>query len=221
MNRIFFILSVLHLSALFCYSQNKYDQFSGSLNIGTGYSTLIDFNHNSKGYIVPFQFGVRTQKFITGENYLEFGILFSNKGIDYIMFYYDNDGTRIGEDHYNLSLKCFEISTRYFRKCENMEKIDLNFYYGLNLAVIPVVPEVHPGRTIDVPASYFRKFCPTANSGYSVMVHRNIRLDLGLNIFLLPVIKKEYEDDFSSLVTYYKPKLFPAEILLSINVFIK
>jgi hypothetical protein len=215
------ILLVLSLSSIFCYSQNRYDQFTGSINLGTGYSTLIDFNRNSKGYIVPFQFGVRTQKFIARENYLEFGILYSNKGIHWVKWIYLKNGTLIGEEHYDLSLRCFEISTRYFKKCQFIEKIDLNYYYGLNLAIMPIAPEIQLGKTIDIQASYFRKYCPTINSGYSLMIHKNLRIDLGLNFFLLPLLKKEFEDDFSSLVTYYKPMMFPAELILSLNVFIK
>lgn len=221
MKTLLIILLVHYLSSIFCYSQDKHDQFTGSINLGTGLSSIIDLNPNSKGYIIPFQIGVRTQKFIDREKYIEFGIIYSKKGSHWIEWIYLNNGTLIGEEHYDLSLRCFEISTRFFQKCENIKKIDLNYYYGLNLAIMPIAPEIHLGTTIDVQESYFRKYFPTINSGYSIMLHRNFRIDLGLNFFLLPLVKKEFEDDFSSFVNYYKPKMFPAELILSLNVFVE
>lgn len=221
MKIVFTILIVHYLSSIFCYSQDKNDQFTGSINLGTGFSSIIDLNPNSKGYIIPFHLGVRTQKFIDRKKYIEFGIIYSKKGSHWIEWIYSNNGTFIGEEHFDLSLRCFEISTRFYKKCENIRKIDLIYYYGLNLAIMPMAPVVHPGKTIDVPPSYFRKYSPTVNSGYSVMIHRYLRLDLGLNFFLLPLLKREFENDFSSLVSYYKPKIFPAELILSLNVFME
>lgn len=206
-------LLILGTARYFCQGQNPHDPFIGILHLGTGVSSIYDFNWDyPNGADIPFQLGLKTIKYVSKKQHLEFGVLLSKRGASYrkVTQY---SSVRSGREWYPIRLFYIDIPVSFhftndlFKYGRSMYLIGLSPGYLAVPASSNSISELH--------SEYVRSFFISAFFGVSYKMKSPIRWTLILNQSLTSVIRPEYREEFEDGQDVFGRNIVPVELMLS------
>ena len=192
------------------YSQSIRDPFRGGFDIGLGASTFIDCKEINNGInfpYLPYQIGIITHKYISGNEFVELGMLFSKRSSSF-KYYYQLGGTAIP----NLNLYCIDLPIKIYTYVANISKNRLFFYGGLTPSWL-IAPEHSAEEEYWLNDYYFRTAYLSVSTGLSYQLKKS-RWKLHLSQSLTSIIKPIYHDEINANNELYGSRIFPFEVLL-------
>ncbi len=208
--KVIFILLLLavHNNGL---AQNQYTPFKGAVHLGTGVSTIIDFNFDNSGFAIPFQLGIETFKFVNSRKYVAFGFSVTKRGTRYYeKEEYQNYTTKSWN---RLTLLYLDLPLSYHSSVSWFSKHYAFLIFGLNNSFLLKYPTYNSALEVD--DEYYRRYNISLFTGLSMQKHRNFRWSLVLNQSILSILKPEYKDEIQAINEDYGVRVFPIEIIVS------
>jgi len=203
----------------FALAQNQYAPFKGSVHLGTGIGTIIDFNLDNAGFLFPIQIGVEAMKYLSPTEYLTFGFTVANRGTRYreriesqtyrdrMMF------THRSTTWYVLKLLYLDVPISYHISISWFNKYDSFFLTGLNNSWL-LRPPIYNGA-LRVDDEFFRNYNMSLFAGISIQKHRNFRWSCKLNQSILSILKPEFKKEIKEIDEKYSARIFPVELIIT------
>jgi hypothetical protein len=102
-----------------------------------------------------------------------------------------------------------------------LRNFDSHHFFGIAGVYFPNPPSVYTGVKKINSNSFFKKYNISINTGLGVMLCEQIRLDLAISVFVLPLLKSNYYTEFQDVSDYFGTFLLPIELNISIEILFK
>ncbi|MDF1572793.1 MAG: hypothetical protein P1P82_14385 [Bacteroidales bacterium] len=214
-----YIVFCMLLAGVSSSAQSYYYPFTGSITVGSGISTTIDFNEAKNGNILCYQLGLTSIKKLNRQVSFETGIVFSHRGSSY-NYTEKNPGSLITYG-YNINIYSIDIPIAIYRNNNSKIKPESFFYFAFRPSIIPFKPKIFTNYSVSINDNYFRDYNLIGSLGYGFKFTSLIITKFTINSSLLSIIKKDYKEDFVTIVDYFGPNIYFAEILISMNYILK
>lgn len=187
--------------------------------MGSGVSSIIDFQPESEGIRIPMQIGLHSQKTLNPNSFIDIGLSYATKGMRKFRIEEISNGlgTIYKGDAYEITIHSIELSIKYYKSLNLLTANEVLYYFGLTCAYLPVNPTFFAGRSLYLSDEYFREFYPLITDGFSIKLTDRLRTDIGVQFFILPLIKKDYIPSFTEKSDYFGSYSFPVGIDISMN----
>lgn len=211
---------LLLLTAHTISAQNQYSPFVGGFEVGTGYSTIIDFNRENNIKVnrdltmeqlfylspfIPYQFGFVTAKYLNHYKYLELGLLFRKTSVGWIQLHYGGWGIP------GINLYSFDLPVKYYFPTKTL-RYAADTYFGIVPSWL-VHPDVYSGDSYDgIEEEYFRDSYVSLCTGIT-RERGNVRVKMHASMAITSVVTNRYRKDIPREERAYGGVIFPFEIL--------
>lgn len=195
----------------YALSQNQYTPFKGAVQLGTGLSTIIDFNPENIGILIPYQIGIGTFKYVSSSEYLAFGFTVTKRGTHYLEKIEYQGGT--SRTWYRLTLHYLDVPVSFHSSISWFKKHNSFFFVGLNNSVLLKYP-VHR-NVLHVDDEFFRVYNISIFAGISIQKHKNFRWSFKLNQSILSILKPEFKEEIQKINEDYGVRVYPIEFIVS------
>ena len=188
MKKIRKIIPLLCILGLSAYSQDIHSPFTGVVSIGTGISTVFDFQSGNNGASIPLEIGIEALKYVTSKSNIQIGFSFSTRGSRYYEKI-DNGGI-VSKSWYRLSLRYLDLKVSYNREIGTLKGMDTYFFVGLNNSYLLQQPTYSDLFEFEV--SDFRDYNISGFIGARIMTSRRSSISCKINQSIISVLDKSY-----------------------------
>jgi len=171
------------------YSQDIHSPFIGVASIGTGISTIFDFQSDNNGASIPLEIGIEALKYVSTKSYFQIGFSFSSRGSRY--YEKINNGGIVSKSWYRLTLRYLDLKVSYNRYIGSLKSMDSYFLAGLNNSYLLQQPPY--SDLLEFEVSDFREYNLSAFLGVRVMTSTKSSISCKINQSLISVLDKSYK----------------------------
>lgn len=201
------------------YAQTNRDPFMGGIEFGLGYGTVIDFNLDNNNFYrdyllqrfiwIPFQIGLVSEKYLTQNKYLEFGVLFARRSSSYVARYNYKIGGGYARGLPTLNLYGIDIPIKYYSYVGKLLNQQM-FAYGGIIPTWLIRPE---GGSHDwgIPEEYFRNIYLSICGGLCYDKKKS-RMKLHAGLAVTSVVNSSYRE-IPQETRNYGGSIYPFEML--------
>lgn len=214
--QIIFLISILCLFEFRMDAQNQYSPFIGSVNLGAGVCSVVDFNKDNNGLSETYQIGIGVSRYINNRSLLSFGFNVTKRGTRYVTKTYTPTTVTTSTDR--LSLHFLDVALTFHREINLPIKYESNVFLGINNSILIREPIY---SLYNLNTNYYRGYNASIYVGTEFHKNPNLAYSLRINQSLLSIIEREYYDAISNLDSSHSPRIFPIEILFSVIYIIR
>lgn len=193
-------------------SQKAYTPFTGSAFIASGISTVIDFKRNNDGMRIPFQIGLRTQKYFSNDIFFEFGFIYSQRGTHKIEFTEFQGGS--SQDHYSIRMNCIDLPLVLGIENSLLKKRQSYYKLGFTNSVLIIPPTIFVSDDEELSDDVFRRYYGSALIGIEFSISEQFGITLFTNIPMFSIVKTSKISDFEEHIQYFGSHLYPIELII-------
>lgn len=207
-------------------AQRANQHFSGALEFGLGWGHVIDFtldNNNitskflfQRLFNLPWMVGIHTQRELSSDSYMEFGLLFHKRSSDWV--YQRSIYNEFGSYSYRstnmvLALNCVDFSMKYYKFLKYWKNRELYAFGGIVPVWVLNVPSSSDLSINSVPQDLFRSWNLALAWGLA-LEKGNIRWKLHFDLAVISVVNSEYAFEIPEEERAWGPQAYPFEVLL-------
>ena len=214
-NRITCII-ILGIGFAGTYAYSQHQPFKGYVSVGTGFSTILHDKPFKTGNMIPFEFGIHANKEVNKRESFSIGLYYSFLGA----YSRVTESTRysLHSTYFGMSLKFISIPIEYYKDISLLKYHDSDLIFGIRTSLFYTNPTII-NRNVQyyLDEKYFKDYLLSTYFGITVSPHKKFYIALKTEIFITPLVRRKYYDDFESEVEYFGSLLIPFKTIVSMH----